>query len=873
MKKFFFIFFLLTYALSATAKHIAGGELFYRYLGPGNTPNSGSYEITLRLFRECTSDGPLLENEVVNTGLYDLVTNVLIKSIPMPIQGGIVTLNLNTADIPCLTGSPNVCYQMAIYQATVDITFNANGYLLSRTGGNRTANIVNVSGSSSSTGATYTTQIPGTNVLPSGEFNSSPQFLVKDTTLVCAKKKFTLDFGASDVDHDSLSYSFCDSYSGMRTDAGALTSPYTSLLSYQFPYSGGSPLGDKVTINSKTGIISGIAPGEGRYVVNVCIQEWRHGKLINQHRKDFILRVQACDLIEADLPDKIVNCNDFTVHFEDQSSSSSIISYLWTITGGNTIVSTDPTVDYTFPDTGRYVVSLTVNGPNGCVGNASAPVYIYPGFYPGFGVVGDCYAKPFTFTDSTTAKYGYINSWAWAFSDKFISTGADTSSQQNPSYQYSQPQNTTAILIVGSSKGCVDTVQHDIAVLGKPLIQLPFRDTLICSIDSVPLIANSSGSSSWTPNYNIINPNTSKPIVYPKDTTVYIVTVTQNGCTNTDSIKVNVLDYITVKVGLDTGICRTDTFRLHPVSYALSYHWTPATGLDDPNTKYPLAKPLSTIRYYVTANLGKCQDHDSILVKVTPYPQSNAGPDTAVCFGDRAQLHASIVASSFVWRPANTLLNPNTLFPVAGPSKTTQYILTVADTLGCSKLVNDTIMVRVIQPIHVFAGRDTFIVANQPLQLAASTTEEEVVTYTWTPAFGLNNPSISNPIVTLGSGTDSVKYTVRATVAEGCYGVDDIIVRVFKASPEIFVPSAFTPNGDGKNDIVKSIPTGITKFQYFRIYNRFGQMLFSSSDPLKGWDGNFGGTQQPSGTYVYTAQGIDYMGKTISRKGTVVLIR
>jgi gliding motility-associated-like protein len=98
-------------------------------------------------------------------------------------------------------------------------------------------------------------------------------------------------------------------------------------------------------------------------------------------------------------------------------------------------------------------------------------------------------------------------------------------------------------------------------------------------------------------------------------------------------------------------------------------------------------------------------------------------------------------------------------------------------------------------------------------------------------------------------------------------------VKVFKTSPDIFVPDAFTPNGDGKNDVVKPIPVGVTQLDYFNIYNRWGQMLFTTAEIGKGWDGRVNGTFQNSGTYIYTVQGIDYLGKVITKKGTVVLIR
>ncbi|MFW1582045.1 T9SS type B sorting domain-containing protein, partial [Vibrio parahaemolyticus] len=123
--------------------------------------------------------------------------------------------------------------------------------------------------------------------------------------------------------------------------------------------------------------------------------------------------------------------------------------------------------------------------------------------------------------------------------------------------------------------------------------------------------------------------------------------------------------------------------------------------------------------------------------------------------------------------------------------------------------------------------------------------------------------TIANPIATYGEGIDSVLYRVVGSNGGTCYGEDKILVRIFKKGPDIFVPSGFTPNGDGKNDILKPIPIGITSLSYFRIYNRWGELMFQTNERGKGWNGIFNGTAMPPGAYVYVAEGKDYTGKTI----------
>lgn len=870
MKKLVLIFFFFIKIFSADARHIAGGEMYYEWIGGDGSSNT--YKITLRLFRDCNSNGPLLENEQVTTGIYQ--NAALFMVLPLPLIGPITTITLNPSTIPCLIGSVNVCYEIGIYSATVNLPINSSGYILSRLGCCRIDNISNLT--QNSVGSNYVSFIPGTNDLPVGH-NSSPQYLVKDATLVCAHNHFTLDFSAIDADGDSLSYSFCNAYTSLAGSNNQPPPPTIDLspVPYGNGYSGNTPLGPGVTINPATGIISGIAPDAGQYVVNVCIKEWRNGKPFSEHRKDFNLKVQSCDIVQAILPDQIINCKNFTVYFENQSTSSAITSYLWEF--GDplhpTANSTNPTVQYTYADTGRFKAKLTVTAPGGCVGTATTTVLVYPGFTPDFNIQGSCFQNPYHFFDATKTKYGIVNSWRWNFGD---SDPSDTSLIQNPSYTYNSSGNRIISLIVASSKGCIDTVNKPITILDKPIIQLPFRDTLICSSDTLGLIANSAGSFSWLPNYNIIAQNSANPFVFPQDTTTYFVTVNNAGCINSDSIKVNVLKYITVDAGVDSVICKSDSFRLHPISYALGYQWKASSGIFVDNIKYPLVAPLINTEYYVTANLGKCVAKDSVNIKVVPYPQVFAGPDTTICFGNRALLKGTIKGSFFRWSPINSLLNSNSLSPIAGPDKSTLYVLTVGDTLGCAKERSDSVLVTVIPNIHLFAGNDTSISANQPLILNATvsnSSELSGISYAWTPTTGLSDPSIANPIASFPDAVDSITYSVRVTVTQGCYAVDQVHVRIFKGSPEIFVPSAFTPNDDKKNDVLRPIPIGIVKLLFFKVYNRWGQMVFSTNEIGKGWDGIFNGNRQSSGTYVYLTEGIDFKGFTIFRKGTSVLIR
>ncbi|MFZ9719596.1 MAG: PKD domain-containing protein, partial [Chitinophagaceae bacterium] len=322
----------------------------------------------------------------------------------------------------CIVNPPAVCYEVGYFITNITLPDNVEGYTIAYETCCRINGISNASdGAGQSPGATYAANIPGTRRLGNNS-NTSPVFNVKDTALVCRGKNFILDFSATDADGDSLSYSFCNAFqSGGPRDANARLPqqpPYGSLF-YLSPYSGTSPLGSDVRINPATGLISGRAPsggivnvsGASFFVVNVCVDEWRNGVIISQHRKDFIVRVGSCDFAEAELPISITNCDGYTNNFENLTTSSLIKTWNWSFGDGNT--STDATPQHTYADTGTYRVQLIVNKDSVCSDTAETLLRVYPGFRPGFEVRDGCQNRPIQFTDTSNTSFGNINYRKW----------------------------------------------------------------------------------------------------------------------------------------------------------------------------------------------------------------------------------------------------------------------------------------------------------------------------------------------------------------------------------------------------------------------------------------------------------------------------
>ncbi|MDP4265190.1 MAG: gliding motility-associated C-terminal domain-containing protein, partial [Bacteroidota bacterium] len=353
----------------------------------------------------------------------------------------------------------------------------------------------------------------------------------------------------------------------------------------------------------------------------------------------------------------------------------------------------------------------------------------------------------------------------------------------------------------------------------------------------------------------------------------YTITIKDaNNCINTSSpVIITISNPVTVNAGNDITLCEGASRQFTAISNAAQFSWSPSTGLSNPFILNPVVSPATTTTYVLTATNGQCSQTDTITVLVNAAPIAHAGADQLLCFGKNTQLNGS-GGSVYQWTPPINLSDPTIANPaVQSPGAGTWiYSLKVIDGNGCPSKTNDTVVITVRPPVKVFAGRDTSVTINQPLQLnAVDISNSGIIAYKWSPPFGLNNPFIQNPVAILDRSTT---YIVTATTAEGCEGSDDIIVKVF-LQPELYVPTAFTPNGDGLNDILKVIPVGIKELKYFSIYSRWGELVFTTKDAEVGWNGIFNGKEQSSNVFVWKAEGIDYNGNIIFRKGTVTLIR
>jgi gliding motility-associated-like protein len=270
----------------------------------------------------------------------------------------------------------------------------------------------------------------------------------------------------------------------------------------------------------------------------------------------------------------------------------------------------------------------------------------------------------------------------------------------------------------------------------------------------------------------------------------------------------------------------------------------------------------------VTSNHG-CSSgsvSEQFIIKPKPLIEASGGNE---CVTDPVsfigqQIDNATLISQWNWafgdNQASFLQNPQHNYSTGG--NFTALVFAIADN-GCASDVKQ-VPVTIYQAI-ANAGPDTIIIKDEPFQLQGSGGNF----YSWSPSTGLNDATLQNPTTVL---QDDIRYTVTVTTAEGCVDEDEINITVFKGSA-IYVPNGFTPNNDGLNDRLKPYYIGIRTLDFFQVYNRWGELLFSTKDLGAGWNGMYKGQEQPTGTFVWILKATDFVGKVYQLKGTSTIIR
>ncbi|MBS1512669.1 MAG: PKD domain-containing protein [Bacteroidetes bacterium] len=322
----------------------------------------------------------------------------------------------------------------------------------------------------------------------------------------------------------------------------------------------------------------------------------------------------------------------------------------------------------------------------------------------------------------------------------------------------------------------------------------------------------------------------------------------------------------------DAKICLGNTKQLNATG-AATYSWTPIDHLSCNTCANPVAQPVDTIVYKVkgTSSFG-CIAFDSVVLNVVKPFRMRVAPGDTLCIGEQTQL-AAFDAQSYVWTPTVSVTGANTATPTVKPSVTTKYRVVGFDGQNC---FTDTayVLVTVGPRPTVNLGSDRTLATGTPINLTAVTTNGPIIKWMWTPAQELSCSNCPAPSTVVKNNS---VYTVQVTNAWGCVASDTLIINPICKSSQVYIPNAFTPDGDGLNDIMMVRGSGIT-VKSFRIFNRWGELVFEKenfqpNDPKFGWDGKVRGVPATPDVFVYTAEIFCDNGIPYTYKGNVTLLK
>jgi hypothetical protein len=473
-----------------------------------------------------------------------------------------------------------------------------------------------------------------------------------------------------------------------------------------------------------------------------------------------------------------------------------------------------------------YYVRTAFGTNPGCSSIDSVTVKVYPNPTVNFTMPKICLNDAFgqfydsSYTgDAETLPFTYN----WNFGDPNASPpgNPDYSALQNPTHRYTAAANYNMTLTVTNGEGCIDSASKIFTVNGdNPVAVFQVLDpTQLCSNGPVQI-------------------------------------------ENLSTVNFGSVVAVQIYWGDTAGVYYTDSM---PYSGKVYTH------------NYPNPVSSSTIAYMIqlVASSGlTCQNatDERITVNPSPHVQFATIPtvcdvDTTVDITEAAELTGLAGMGVYSGRgiTAGGVLNPA---QAGSGTDSLLYVYTATD--GCLDSAYQAVFIQALP--RVSAGDDTAVVIGQPLQLDARSSDGAGDSFLWSPPEDLNDPGIANPIAVLGDGIDSIRYFVSVTDSVGCIGVASIKVLVFRSVPDLFVPNAFTP-GRAANEVFRPIPVGISRLTYFRVYNRLGELVYSTSQLGEGWDGRVSGVMQGSGTYVWVAEAETYTGRIIAKKGYMILVR
>ncbi len=531
------------------------------------------------------------------------------------------------------------------------------------------------------------------------------------------------------------------------------------------------------------------------------------------------------------------------VSFTNASSGGN--TYFWDFGDGTTSTQFSPT--HSYPSSGTYTVKLVVSDSTGCILPDSSTITIQLYNPVNLTVTPDTGICPNT---ALQLNVSGAASYVWS-----PSATLSNSTSANP---IASPNTNTTYTVIGTDVCGADTAQVNVII--HPINTFAGNDTIICAGGSANLWANGGASYTWSPAITTNPSNTANTVATPTSTTTYTVNITTNeGCPSTESVTVEVDNGLSIPVLTnDTGMCNGETMLLQ-ASGARNYVWSPTTNLFFINDSTVNASPSNITTYAVDFSNACGTVRESVEVAIQK-PTAVASPSDTICFNDTFLLWAD-GGVAYQWQPNGNLASPSNDSTIGLPAPEREYLVIVTDALGCRDTAYTTIY-HFPRPF-VDAGEDQIINFGEEVMLNPDHSDGS---FFWT-----NSPYLSCHACKYPTAMPATTTTFTANLIDqyGCKVTDDVTISV---DGVLFIPNSFTPNGDGFNDLFKAVGQDLTEFELL-IFNRWGQLIYESTDINESWDGTYKGLQAPIDTYVWKVVYSDVNTFDQSAIGHVNLIR
>ena len=521
-------------------------------------------------------------------------------------------------------------------------------------------------------------------------------------------------------------------------------------------------------------------------------------------------------------------CDGLDVAFSNTSTPG--YDYLWVFDSFSTSTEYEPT--HTFPEPGSYTVVLTVTDPAGCLDPVDTQIDVNIQSPPSPVILP---VDPVCEGEEVQLIANGTTELVW--------TAHPLIDDVTAAVQNLTPGPGTSVFSVTDSNNCGEaTASINVVVQSVAAAVVP-ENTAICLGDGAPLVAEGAANATWTPAVGLDNANATAVVASPTETTTYSVLLTDDiGCTGTTDVTVSVVPgppgeqvYPTETICLGFGT---------PLAAAEGdeWLWSPAEFVTDATAQIPVASPEETTTFTVEIlNIcGVGTDEVTVEVRV---PEAYASEDGGMCRGETFDISAvgNDPNSTFSWLPADLAATPASPTTSVFPEFTQTFTVYVTDSEGCT--ASDEVVVYVTQPPGLTAGPDQEVAWLDSVQLTGQAPGLQVL---WTPGDNLSCDTCLNPMLKV---VEPGWYVLQALDTTGCIGKDSAYVDIFYP---LYVPNAFTPNNDGVNDVFKAEGVNISGYQ-MHIYNRWGQLIFTSDDPEEPWLGNVQGGDHyaPDGLYMW----------------------